>query len=143
SEIMRLGGLVVEAVSSSVIDESFTVTGEIPSVYKNEPMPEQALVIRGSRGISVLTGCSHPGIITMVKRAREIYPHDPLDLVMGGFHLMNSDEEQIGNIVLAMKDLGVRRVAPTHCTGDAAISAFRNAYRDDFIPVAAGSIVEV
>jgi 7,8-dihydropterin-6-yl-methyl-4-(beta-D-ribofuranosyl)aminobenzene 5'-phosphate synthase len=44
-------------------------------------------------------------------------------------------------MVAAIKALGVARVGPTHCTGPDAISRFRDAYGDRFIPGGVGTVV--
>jgi 7,8-dihydropterin-6-yl-methyl-4-(beta-D-ribofuranosyl)aminobenzene 5'-phosphate synthase len=91
----------------------------------------------------VVTGCAHPGILAILRRAREVTPGE-IALVLGGFHLVRTPEPELGTIVRAFRrEFGVKRVAATHCTGDEAIAAFRDAYGADFIPVGAGKALSL
>ncbi|GAB6270151.1 MAG: hypothetical protein STSR0002_28940 [Smithella sp.] len=50
-------------------------------------LPEQAALLKTSAGTVVITGCAHPGIVSIVETAKKILPKDDIALVMGGFHL--------------------------------------------------------
>ena len=103
---------------------------------------EQALVLSMTRGLAVITGCGHPGILEIVRRAREI-GGDKIYLVLGGFHLDGAKEERIKEIITDFQRLGVRKVAPCHCTGDKAIDLFREAYGEDSIQDGVGQVIEI
>jgi 7,8-dihydropterin-6-yl-methyl-4-(beta-D-ribofuranosyl)aminobenzene 5'-phosphate synthase len=102
-----------------------------PGVYSTGMLdgspPEQAIVIETSDAVSAVSGCAHPGMETIVERAKG-FLGKPVDWAIGGFHLMYADSAEIQRSIRAMKDLGVRFVVPTHCTGDEAAAAFRRAY---------------
>jgi len=105
------------------------------------PVGEHSLVIeKGDFGI-VVVGCSHPGITNIVKKAKDIL-NKPILYAIGGFHLFRSKEEEIEEVVRDMKDLGVKYVTPTHCTGDLAIEMFKSAYKENYIPGGVGRIIE-
>jgi len=108
-------------------------TGEIAG-----EMPEQALVVSTPRGLVVMTGCAHPGIVEVVRRVKEAFGAEVL-LVAGGFHLRRADEATVDATVTALHDLGVRHVAPCHCTGDAARAVFARVFGDRCHPVHVGS----
>ena len=98
---------------------------------------EQSLIIDTPQGLVLITGCAHPGIVSILKRAKEIVNKD-IYLVLGGFHLLNHTDEQIKTIVDSFKSMGVRYCGPTHCTGDKAKAAFREAYGDHYVEMGAG-----
>lgn len=100
---------------------------------------EQALVLETGDGLVILTGCAHPGIVEIVKRARAIDPEAAVALVMGGMHLREASNRQIDTVISGLKALGVRKVAPSHCTGDRAIERFRLAYGAEFVRAGAGT----
>jgi 7,8-dihydropterin-6-yl-methyl-4-(beta-D-ribofuranosyl)aminobenzene 5'-phosphate synthase len=102
---------------------------------------EQALFINTNKGVIVLTGCAHPGIVHIVEKAAELSGGRVL-LAAGGFHLRDHDEEQVADIITRLKELGVRFAAPSHCTGESAIAAFKKSYGDDYLPLGTGSIIE-
>ena len=103
---------------------------------------EQALVIRTSKGLVIVTGCAHPGIVQIVEKAKEMFD-EPVYLVMGGFHLGDKSDRQLKGIITAFRDLGVHKVAPCHCTGDKAIARFKAEYGEDFIQAGVGSVIVV
>jgi len=103
-------------------------------------IPEQALILETLPGLVVLTGCAHPGVVEMVERALELVPDTPY-LVAGGFHLGGASAEQVQGILGGFRRLGVEWVGPTHCTGDAAIEVFRDAYGEKYRPLGAGRVL--
>jgi len=103
---------------------------------------EQALIIQTPRGLVVLTGCSHPGIIDILAQVKKISEGE-INLVMGGFHLLQHSENQVERIVSQFRDLGVQRVGATHCTGDKAIDIFRKAYAPNFVELGVGRMIVV
>ena len=111
-------------------------TGEMRSMIKNE----HALLIITDRGVVVITGCAHPGIVKMVRRAKALTGKEIL-LVMGGFHLMHDYAESIRPIIADLKDLGVQYVAPSHCSGGEAMQLFKEAYQHRYIESGVGKII--
>jgi len=101
---------------------------------------EQSLIIDTPRGLVVVTGCSHPGIVSILRKAKEIRKKD-IVLVLGGFHLLNHTDEEIKDIVASFKSLGVQYCGASHCTGEKAIAAFREAYGDRFVELGAGRVI--
>lgn len=115
----------------------FTSTGVLPA-----DTPEQSLVLDVDGVTAVISGCAHPGIETIAARAVQI-SGKRLDWVIGGFHLMYSDDARIQRTIDALKNLGVDRVVPTHCTGDLARAAFRESYGDRVIAGGVGRVVNL
>jgi len=94
-----------------------------------EEMPEQSLIL-DTRTPTVVTGCGHFGVENITKVAREVIGKD-IECVMGGFHLLRSDEEKILNTIKVLKTMGVKCAKPTHCTGDEAISLFAVSFTEN------------
>lgn len=101
---------------------------------------EQSLILKTSRGIVVITGCAHPGIVNIVQRAREIIDQD-IPLVFGGFHLMSHSDEAVRDIIARFRELGVQKCGATHCTGDRQIELFQNAFGEDYVRMGTGRIL--
>lgn len=93
---------------------------------------EQALVLETKKGLVIITGCAHPGIVHIVETVARSFD-DEIYLVMGGFHLSGSGDEKISSVIQGLRKLEVRKIAPSHCTGDLAIKRFRQAWGKDFI----------
>ncbi len=130
------GGKLVEVTSPIEILPGIQSTGEMGA-----GIHEQSLVVDTGSGIVVITGCAHPGIVGIVRKAKQLVKGDVL-LVMGGFHLMGTPGPVVERAVADLKDLGVRKVSPSHCTGDAAIALFSEAFGENFMPGGVGLVVE-
>jgi 7,8-dihydropterin-6-yl-methyl-4-(beta-D-ribofuranosyl)aminobenzene 5'-phosphate synthase len=131
-------GANVVSVSEPVeICEGVHLTGEMFG-----PANELAVILDTNKGLVVITGCAHPGIVGMVKRAKELVKKD-VHLVFGGFHLMNKSDAELKAIIGQFKNLGVQKVGPTHCTGDRAIELFKQAYGENFIRMGVGKVVQI
>lgn len=117
----------------------------VPGIFTTGPLGtdlhEQSLVVDTAEGLVVITGCAHPGIVRIIEAAKAQHPGRPVALVMGGFHLRSASEPELENITQSFRRLGVRKVAPLHCTGEAARRHFRQVYGPDFIEAGAGKVL--
>ncbi|MBN1872848.1 MAG: MBL fold metallo-hydrolase [Anaerolineae bacterium] len=136
---------VVEMSDSQEILPGLHTTGQMGT-----SIIEQGLVIETPLGLVVLTGCAHPGIVQIVRRAQEILPGeiagDPtraIAWVVGGFHLMEATSGQIRNIMADLRALGVQRLTATHCTGESAIAAFAADYADYYVSGGVGRVISL
>jgi len=130
--IISNDGIITEIPIFSEIEKNIYSTGELPSTYKDLPMPEQSLVIRTERGLTVITGCSHPGIVNILESVITNLPDERINFVLGGFHLIDHDENSINKIIDYFKKKKIENVAPTHCTGELAQVKFQNFYSDKY-----------
>ena len=69
--------------------------------------------------------------MNMLKKAKEIFPKEDVYLAMGGFHMPNMDNQSIKEIMSKFRKEKIKKVAPCHCTGNLAISLFKEEYGDD------------
>jgi len=134
-----LKGAQKENSSFFEIKKDVYVTGEINGRYNNSKMPEQALVLDTKKGVSVITGCAHPGIIKMLRIVKKQFKRKSFYAVLGGFHLLHKRTSDVRDIIKEFKALGVKKAGPSHCTGREAEKMFWQAYRENFIPVKSGS----
>lgn len=145
---------------SFLLDGGLLVTGEIERTTEFErgfavhqafrdgewqPDPlvqdDQALVghVRG-KGLVVITGCSHAGVINTVRYARKITGVDRVYAVIGGFHLGTPlFEPIIEPTVKALGEFQPRVIVPTHCTGWRAAHALEAAFPKAFVPGSVGT----
>jgi 7,8-dihydropterin-6-yl-methyl-4-(beta-D-ribofuranosyl)aminobenzene 5'-phosphate synthase len=113
------------------------LTGEMGDEIK-----EQSLVIDSPKGLIIVTGCSHQGIVNILRRAKEILDK-PIHLVFGGFHLMDKSNSEMQKIIAAFQQLKVEKCGATHCTGDAQIGMFKKAFGENYVPMGTGRVIEV
>lgn len=131
-------GSVAELVSKPVqLCNGLYSTGIIGNT-----IPEQSMVLNTSKGLVVMTGCSHPGIINILKQVKKDFGKD-IYMVFGGFHLMNSSQKQINSIIDSMHELGVQKCGATHCTGEKQIQWFREAFGENFVEMGTGNILTI
>ncbi len=129
-------GSVTELISGPVrICEGLYSSGVL-----GKAIPEQSLVLNTSKGLVVMTGCSHPGIIDMLEEIKADFGKN-ICMVFGGFHLMNSSKEDINKIIEQMKAAGVSKCGATHCTGGKQIEWFREAFGDNFVELGTGNML--
>ena len=129
NEIMSKGTKITEVADSIRITEGVYSTGELGTWIK-----EQSLIIDTEKGLIVVTGCAHPGIVDIVKKSKELMKKH-VYLVMGGFH------QPPLSTVKDFRELEVEKAAPSHCTGNKAVDAFRDEYKNDFIKSGVGKMI--
>ncbi len=128
---------LVEVTGPVEILPGIHTTGQVGS-----GIVEQALVVRTGDGLVIVTGCAHPGIVEMVRRARQVAAGEII-LALGGFHLRDTGQAQIAAIIADLRDLGVQHVAPCHCTGDPARRMFADAFGADCTLAGVGQVFVV
>ena len=131
SEVRSFGAAVEEIGQGGELFEGVFTTGEMKGIIE-----EQALAFKTSRGVVVITGCAHPGIVNIVRTAKEI-TGESIHLVLGGFHFPPQ------SVVDSFRELGVQKAAPCHCSGDDALGFFHQAYGDDYIEIGVGKEIVI
>jgi len=133
--VRQYGAAVVEiSVGSEILPKVYS-TGEMGTIK------EQAILLETSRGLVVVTGCSHPGILNVAKKAKKI--KNDIHLIAGGFHLFGMGKRELKKIAENLKALGVQKVMPCHCSGDKARKTFKEEFEKDYIDCYAGKMVEL
>lgn len=112
-------------------------TGELGTSIK-----EQSLVLSTPKGLVVLTGCAHPGIVEIVKFVKNYFEKN-IYMVLGGFHLISLSESEIIKIINELKKLRVKKIAPSHCSGEQAIELFKEAWGEDFVESGCGARIRI
>jgi 7,8-dihydropterin-6-yl-methyl-4-(beta-D-ribofuranosyl)aminobenzene 5'-phosphate synthase len=131
-ETMRLGSAWPGA-HFQLVDKNMDIAPDIHllTLLSDKPgtleLRELSLAINTPDGVIVVVGCSHPGIDKIVELATGINPR--VHLIAGGFHLVTAADPDIEKVVTALHDqFKVEYIAPGHCTGEPAFSAFKKAF---------------
>ena len=109
---------------------------------KWDPIEEDSALVMNlkGKGLVVLSGCAHSGIVNTVNFAREITGIEKIYAVMGGFHLAGpAFEPVIGKTAEALKKIGPVFIIPCHCTGRKAVMAIEKKLPDQFLLNMAGT----
>jgi 7,8-dihydropterin-6-yl-methyl-4-(beta-D-ribofuranosyl)aminobenzene 5'-phosphate synthase len=152
--------IVEEVGPSMLVDEMVLVSGEIarttdfeegfPIHYAKrhdqwEPDPlimddQCALIHVKGKGLIIITGCGHSGIINTIRNAQAITGIEKIYAVIGGFHLTGGYFEPIIPATIAeLKQINPRYLMPGHCTGWAATHQIARAMPDAYIPNSVGT----
>lgn len=152
--------LIEQRQPSLLFEGALLVTGEIErttpfeqgfpihqalrdGVWVPDPLilDDQALVVnvRG-RGLAVITGCGHAGVVNTVLHARNITGIERVYAVIGGFHLATSPlETVVWPTIEALAGFAPEVIVPAHCTGWRATHAIAAAFPDAFVQGSVGT----
>ena len=129
----------------TAVSDGLTVTGPVPRLTDFEdtggpffldevctqPDPledDQSVFFDTSEGTVVLLGCAHSGIINTLRYIRQLTVNRPIHAVIGGMHLVGASSHRVERTIEELKQIGVGRLAPAHCTGMQATVALWNAF---------------
>jgi len=137
SEVRGAGAKIVEVEKPLKICKGVYSTGQLGRLIK-----EQSLIVQTEKGLILITGCAHPGIVKIIESAGKLLKKD-IFLVMGGFHLEWMGAGKIEKIISAFKKLNVQYVGPCHCSGDKARSLFEKHFGPEYkyINIGAGKVI--
>lgn len=94
-------------------------------------------------GLVIVVGCSHAGIINIIKHAQRITGIEKVAAVMGGFHLIEASEERIQKTSQALKEMNIDLVVAGHCTGLMASAGIAQMLGKRFNQLHIGKIVDI
>lgn len=143
AEFERLGGTFIEHAGPFELAPGVWLLGPVPRVHPErnfntsgrlqlpsgpveDNVPEDtALAINTSRGLVVISGCGHAGIINTLEYARKAIADVPIEAAIGGFHLFGASDDVLEWTGGRLKALGVRNLLGAHCTGIEAVFRLR------------------
>jgi 7,8-dihydropterin-6-yl-methyl-4-(beta-D-ribofuranosyl)aminobenzene 5'-phosphate synthase len=159
--LIQAGYNVVEQNASSLwIKDRILVTGEVPRTtdfekgfpnhyseidgkMENDPLikDDQALILSiKDKGLVVITGCGHSGIVNILKYAKELTGRDRIYAVMGGMHLTGGTFEPIiPRTIDELERLEPRFLIPCHCSGLKAVYEIVRTMPNAFIQNSVGT----
>jgi 7,8-dihydropterin-6-yl-methyl-4-(beta-D-ribofuranosyl)aminobenzene 5'-phosphate synthase len=160
SDVEADGGVPVFASDPVKIADGITTTGEVPRItafesvrgfwtvhnrkfVEDKMLDDQSLVIDvEDKGLVVVAGCAHAGIINTVKHAQKITGNSRVYAVLGGFHLISADDKRIQATVNELEKLDPKFLGPCHCTGKKAVKKIAETFGDRYQPLHTGDIIE-
>lgn len=109
-------------------ERNWSLTGKVqtPSGLVEDNIPEdQSLVLDTNKGLVVVSGCGHAGIVNTLTFAEKEFPSTPVYALVGGFHLFAATDDQIDWTADKLKGFGVSYLVGAHCTGIEAVYRLR------------------
>lgn len=135
--IKEMQGIPVVCPRPIELFEGVLSTGEIWS-----GISEQSLIIKLKRkGLVILTGCSHPGVMNITKRAQEVSGTNKIHAVIGGLHISSMQEGM--KVAESLRRLGVKLVSPCHCTGVKAKIGIVKILEKEFVRNGVGKVISI
>ncbi len=152
--------IIEEEQPSFLFGDSVLITGEVPRVTGYEPgfppqqaflsgswqpdplvLDDQALIVNvADKGLVVITGCGHAGVVNIARYARLLTGGQPLHALIGGFHLNGPIfEPLIPRVLDDLAELNPDWLVPAHCTGWRAQHAMSARFGEVFVPNAVGT----
>jgi len=127
--------------------EGITLTGQIPRkssfedvggaffIDKNCRKPDnllddQALFIESSKGLVVVLGCAHSGIVNTLDYISRLTHQSKIYAIIGGMHLVDASDDRIRHTIEALKRYDIEKIVPLHCTGTRATEFLFAAFGD-------------
>ena len=132
-------------INPSQVIPGLWTTGQIPRKYDErnwsklgkmidlngniveDTIPEdQSLFFDTENGIVLISGCGHAGLVNTLDYVKKIIPNRPIYKIIGGFHLLNLNEDKLEWTAKKMKEFGVEFFVGAHCTGLNSTYSIRN-----------------
>lgn len=157
-ELELLGASFTLTRDPTQISDTIVTTGEIATItdfegiepifyvkedgsLRHDPIPDDlALIVKTEKGLVIILGCGHRGIINTICHAQKITGDERVHTVVGGTHLFPKTDEQIEKTIVALKEIGVQKIGVSHCTGFYASTRLAQAFGDDFFLNNAGTV---
>ena len=161
SEVEAAGGIMLCAKNTINLGKGVMTSGQIErsttfektqgfqtikeGLFIEDYLPDdQALIVHiEGKGLAVISGCAHSGIINTLRHAQKIASVNDIYAVIGGFHLEKANDEQIKSTIDELKRLSPKIIAPCHCTGLKAINHLINSFGNQCKPLRTGDILKL
>ena len=158
-EVEKLGVVeIIEVREPREIIPGGYLTGRVPRVTEYEMGNPNLLVKRGEhleqdlfegelamvfavkdRGLVILSGCAHIGIVNIVKQALNMTGISKIHAIIGGFHLVNAQSSLVDRYIEDIRGFAPDYIVPTHCTGFETVTRFAREMPEQFILNTAGT----
>jgi 7,8-dihydropterin-6-yl-methyl-4-(beta-D-ribofuranosyl)aminobenzene 5'-phosphate synthase len=143
------------------ISENIVTSGEIPMITEYEkidsmlyvkekgelkPDPlwdDQALFIKSEKGLIIILGCVHRGIINTIKYAQKLTGMEQIYAVIGGTHLVSASPQRVDLTIAELLSFGIQRLGVSHCTGLPVATMLARTFGKAFFFNNAGTRIDV
>ena len=143
------------------ISENIVTSGEIPMTNQYEkidpilyvkekgelkPDPlwdDQALFLKSEKGLIIILGCAHRGIINTIRHAQKLTGVEPVCAVIGGTHLIGASPQRMDSTIAELQGVGIQKLGVSHCTGLPAAAVLARTFGESFLFNNAGSRISL
>ena len=149
------GRHVVWTATPAYIFPGIAITGQVPRIndYEDvggdffidedcqkpdELLDDQALFIESSKGLVVVFGCAHSGVVNTLDYISNLTGQNKVYAVIGGMHLLNANQMRINKTIETLKKYDVQKVIPLHCTGRKVMEVLKNVFGNKYLILGTG-----
>jgi 7,8-dihydropterin-6-yl-methyl-4-(beta-D-ribofuranosyl)aminobenzene 5'-phosphate synthase len=143
------------------ISKDIVSSGEIPMITEYEeidptlyvkeerelkPDPlwdDQALFLKSEKGLVIILGCAHRGVINTIKHAQKLTGVETVYAVIGGTHLISASPQRIDSTIGELSSLGIQKLGVSHCTGLLASATLAHTFGEAFFFNNAGTRINL
>jgi 7,8-dihydropterin-6-yl-methyl-4-(beta-D-ribofuranosyl)aminobenzene 5'-phosphate synthase len=147
---------VIWTATPAQIFPGMSVTGQVPRTNNfedvggaffvdenyqraDELLDDQTLFIESAKGLVVVLGCAHSGVINTLEYISNLTSRNKIYAVIGGMHLLNASKERIERTITVFREYNIQKVGVAHCTGAGAVRRFSNAFQGRCFSCSAGT----
>lgn len=103
---------------------------------------EIVIAVKHDKGLIVILGCSHVGIVNILKTVTQRMGM-PIYGIIGGTHLVEADDLRLDETIKYLKEKDIKLIGVCHCTGEKAIKKLKYNFKDKFLYITTGQIIEI
>ena len=160
-QLEEMGSEVHLIDSFQEVGEGIYLTGEIPrtnafekrdknlrikmngKLVQDDCRDDQSLVIESSKGLIILLGCAHSGLINTLTHVQREMGRKKIFSIMGGTHLDSCDEVQLKETLQCLQNTPFEKLGVSHCTGLRALHHFWNSLQEKVFVAHTGVALEI
>jgi 7,8-dihydropterin-6-yl-methyl-4-(beta-D-ribofuranosyl)aminobenzene 5'-phosphate synthase len=101
---------------------------------------DQAVILDTEKGLVVLLGCSHRGVINTLNHVDRLFPENKIHAIIGGLHLGKASDDKLEKIIDHLGAFDLERIGVSHCTGTRAMLALFERFKDKVFVNSVGTV---
>lgn len=116
---------------------------KVDNNYKKDDFSDEiVLAVKLQQGLLVVLGCSHVGIVNILETLIE-RTDMPIYGIIGGTHLVEADDFRVDETIKYLREKDIKLIGVSHCTGEKAVEKLKDNFKDRFLEVNTGEIIEI
>ena len=124
-------------------DSNLAILKDDGTVVPDTVEDDQSLILKSEEGLVIVLGCAHRGTINIIKYAMKLTGESRIYMVIGGTHLGPASQEQLDKTIQSLKNMQVKRIGVSHCTGQYQAAALSREFGSSFFYNNAGNEITV
>ncbi len=101
---------------------------------------DQAMILDAQKGLVVLLGCSHRGVVNTLDHIEKLFPEKKIHAIIGGLHLGKASDAVLQKIIDHLSAFELEKIGVSHCTGTKAMLALFERFKDKVFINSAGTV---